>query len=150
MTLKDMINDFTSQDSFALVGVSRKGFIKFGNMVHNVLRKKGKQVFAIHPTATTLNKDKCYKSINDLPQKVGGLIIVIPKEKALEVVKQAHQAGINKIWLQQGSESTEAIKYCEDNELSCIHGQCILMHISPSGIHGLHHFLAKCCGRLPK
>ncbi len=33
--------------------------------------------------------------------------------------------GIKKVWMQPGSESEKAIKYCEDNKIDAIHNACV-------------------------
>jgi predicted CoA-binding protein len=66
-------------------------------------------------------------------------------------VKQAHEAGITRVWIQQMAQSPEALAYCEENDLSCVSGECILMYAEPVGsIHKFHRFFRKLFGRMPR
>jgi hypothetical protein len=53
--------------------------------------------------------------------------------------------------MQQGAESKEAIRFCEDNNIAVVHGECILMFAEPLAFgHRLHRWIWKLLGRLPK
>lgn len=141
---------FLSQKKLAVVGVSAKGG-KFGNMAYKALRQKGYQVFPVHPEAETLEGDKAYPSFADLPEPVGGVLIVVPPYQTEKVVAQAKEAGIQRVWMQQGAESDAAIRYCKDNGISEVHGHCIMMFAQPVGFgHNLHRFVWGLLGKLPR
>jgi hypothetical protein len=44
------------------------------------------------------------------------------------VVKEAHELGLNRVWMQPGAESEAAIDYCEENGMEVVHGTCIMLH----------------------
>ena len=90
-----------------------------------------------------------YKSFSDLPEKVDGVIINIKPQQAESVVRSALKAGLTHIWLQQGSSSKEAIELCEQNGISLVHDECILMYAVGTGIHGFHRWLWKVIGKAP-
>jgi len=53
--------------------------------------------------------------------------------------------------MQQGSESDEAINYCNENEIDCVSNECILMFAEPAGfIHRLHRWIWGIAGKLPQ
>ena len=54
------------------------------------------------------------------------------------------------IWIQQSSESGEALKELEGTDINYISGQCILMYYKPHGVHKFHLALKKLFGRYPK
>jgi predicted CoA-binding protein len=64
-------------------------------------------------------------------------------------VQEAAQAGIKRVWMQQGAESQEAIRFCEQNGMSTVHGECIMMFAEPLGFHGIHRFVWRLLGKLP-
>ena len=149
MTSKASIDDFISQKSLAIVGVSRNGG-KFGNGIFRELITKGYTLFPIHPDAPSLEGVPAYKSFSDLPEKVGGVIINIQPHHAEDVVRAAHAAGISRIWLQQGSSSQAAVDFCRQNGISLVHNECILMYAVGTSIHGFHRWLWKLIGKAPK
>ncbi len=150
MVTKKIIDDFLSHKKLAVVGVSRKRG-KFGNMVHIDLTKKGYQVYPVNPHLEIFEGQPCYPSLTALPETVGGVVVVVPPAQTEQVVQNAARAGIHRIWMQPGAESSSAINFCEENNISVVHGECILLHAQPvKSIHGLHRWLWKLLGKLPK
>ena len=152
MISKAMIEDFVSQPSLAIVGVSRHSDKnKFGNSAYKELKAKGYQLYLVHPNAETLEGERAYPNLKSLPQGVGGLLVIVPPAQAEKVVREAHEAGIDRIWLQQGAESAEAIQYCQQNGMSVVHGHCILMFARPiKFFHKPHRWVLQLLGQLPK
>jgi predicted CoA-binding protein len=149
MTSKATVEEFISQKSLAVVGVSRGGQ-KFGNSVYRELKTKGYKVYAIHPEAETLEGDRAYKDLASLPEKVGGVVIVVPPAQTEKVVREAAAAGITRVWMQQGAESKAAIQFCNENGISEVHGECIMMYGVGTGLHGFHGKVWKFFGKAPK
>ena len=151
MTSKKDVEDFLSQKKLAVVGVSRRGN-KSGNTVYQELKKRGYQVYAVNPnTGTTPEGDPCYPDLKSLPEKVGGVVVVLPPKTAENVVKEAVQAGIPRIWMQLGSQSPEAIAACQESSITVIAKECIFMFIEPvESVHKFHRWLRKLFGRMPK
>lgn len=152
MITKDMIDDFISKHSLAIVGVSRtKGSHKFGNSAFKELKAKGYALTLVHPSGEVIEGQPSYPSLKDLPHPVDGVLVIVPPHQAENVVRDAHAAGIKRIWLQQGAESREAIEYCQQNGMSVIHGHCILMFAQPMAfMHKPHRWVMKLIGQLPK
>jgi predicted CoA-binding protein len=150
MVTKKIIDDFLSHQKLAVVGVSRKRG-KFGNAVHSDLTKKGYQVYPVNPHLEIFEGQPCYPSLTALPETISGVVVVVPPAQTEKVVHNAAEAGIRRIWMQLGAESPSAISFCEENGISVVHGECILMHAEPvKSIHGIHRWLWKLLGKLPK
>ena len=150
MVTKAMIDDFISQPSLAIVGVSRKGN-KFGNNAFKELKAKGYKLYLVHPSAEIIEGQQSYPSLKALPQAVGGVLVVVPPVQAEKVVREAHEAGIKRVWLQQGAESQAAIQYGEQNGMSVVYGKCILMFAQPMRFfHKPHRWVMGVLGKLPK
>ena len=150
MTSRAVVDDFVSQRKLAVVGVSRKK-MKFGNMAFKELRGKGYQLFPVHPHAETIEGERCYPSLAALPEPVDGILVVVPPAQAEQVVRDAAAAGIRRVWLQQGAESAAAIRFCEENGISAVHGECILMFAEPAAwFHRAHRWVWKLLGKLPR
>ena len=150
MITKAIIDDFITQRSLAIVGVSRKAN-KFGNIVFKELKTKGYQLYLVHPSGEVIEGEQSYPSLKALPSKVGGVLVVVPPAQAEVVVREAHEAGIERIWLQQGAESPAAIQYCQQNGMSVVYGNCILMFAQPlSFFHKPHRWVMQVLGQMPK
>ena len=150
MYTKATIDNFLAQRSLAVVGVSRGGK-KFGNTAYRELKAKGYQLFPVHPEAEILEGDKCYPSLSSLPEPVGGVLVVVPPAQTEQVVRDATAANIPRVWLQQGTGSEEAIRFCEEHDISVVAGECILMFAEPlKFLHKPHRWVWKLLGKLPK
>ncbi|HZR25651.1 MAG TPA: CoA-binding protein [Vicinamibacterales bacterium] len=140
MTLTERIERFIALPTIALVGMSRKGR-KFGNIACRELRAKGYRVYPVHPIATEIDGVRCYPSFAKLPERVDGALIVVPPHVAIDVVRDAAEAGITRVWLQQGAESAEVVAVCDQLKLITVAGECILMFADPRGIHRAHRWI---------
>jgi predicted CoA-binding protein len=150
MSRKVDVNDFLAQKKVAVVGVSRGGK-KFGNAILKDLKLKGYRVFPINPNAESIDGEPCYPELSVLPERPDGVITVVPPAVTEKVVEEAHAAGIKRIWMQQGSESEAAIRYCQDKGMTVIDGECILMFAEPAAFyHRFHRWVWKLLGKLPK
>lgn len=149
MTSKADIEDFLAQRTLAVVGVSRSGR-KFGNIAYRDLKAKGYRLFPVHLVAEAVEGDRAYSSLEALPEKPGGVLVVVPPDQSEKVVRQAREAGINRIWLQLGADSENAIKYCQENGMHLVHNECILLYAEPiSFFHKPHRWLWGLLGKLP-
>ena len=146
---RSSIDAFLAQPALALVGVSRSGE-KFGNVILRELRSKGRRVYPLHPAAEMIDGVKCYAHFRDMPEPVGGLIVNVSPADAVTAVRDAAEAGIKHIWLQQGAESPYVANLCVELGLDAVVGECILMFVEPTGIHKVHRMLESAFGRLPR
>jgi hypothetical protein len=146
------IETFVQGKRLAVVGASRTGSgknKKFGNIAVKELKERGYQVFLIHPEAQEIDGERCYPNLSAVQGKVDGVLVSVPPKRAMNVLKEAAEAGIKNIWLQQGAESTEVISQARQLGLSVISGKCILMYAPPvRGAHGMHRFVMKLIGQL--
>ena len=92
----------------------------------------------------------CYRHFADAPERIGGVIICVSPADAVTVVRDASEAGIKRVWLQQGAESPYVAKLCAELGVDAVLGECILMHANPTGIHKVHRALDGVLGRLPR
>jgi predicted CoA-binding protein len=150
MTSKAMVADFVAQRKLAVVGVSRQGK-KFGNMAFRELKAKGYKLLPVHPQAEAIEGERCYPNLAALPEPVEGVLVIVPPAETEKIVREAAAAGIKRVWMQQGAESPAAIRFCQENGLSAVHGECILMFAEPAAwMHRAHRWFWKLLGKIPK
>ena len=150
MTTQKNIDDFLSQKKIAVVGVSLSGK-KFGATVFNELTSKGYQTFAINSKINGQQKEGFYPNLKSVPESIDGVVSVVPPETTEKIVEEAAELNISQIWMQQGSESEQAVEFCEEKGMNVIHEECILMFAQPVGFgHNLHWWIWKILGKLPK
>ncbi|MCP5104255.1 MAG: CoA-binding protein [bacterium] len=139
-----------AQKKLAVVGVSRKKS-KFGSVIFRELKQRDYGVFPINAYADTIEGEKCYPDLKSLPEPVDGAVIVVPPAETEKVVKDAAEAGISRVWIQQGAHSDAAVAFCKKNNIAVVSKECILMFADPTAhIHKFHRWLWKIFGKLPK
>ncbi len=150
MASKKSVEDFLKHKKWAFVGASQNKK-KFGYFGYKELKSKGIELTPVNPNLQSLEGEPVYPSLATLPEPVDAAVVAVPPSKTIEIVREASQVGIKHIWLQQGAESKEAIQYCQENGINCIHGECVLMFTEPVGFpHSVHRFIWKLLGKLPK
>ncbi|MBI5838050.1 MAG: CoA-binding protein [Candidatus Eisenbacteria bacterium] len=150
MTRKESVKGFMAQGTLALLGASRSGR-GFGNLVMKELTAKGYRVLPVHPGADAIDGVPCRHSLAELAEPVGGALIVLPAAKTEQAVRDAAAAGIRRVWIQQGSDTPAALRFCEQQGIAVVHGECILMFAEPTaGLHRFHRGLWRLLGKLPK
>ncbi|MFO0547775.1 MAG: CoA-binding protein [Polyangiaceae bacterium] len=146
-----VIDDFLGQKSLALVGVSRDGQHGFGNAVRKELGEKGYHLHVVHPEVDRIADQPCAHSLEEIAPEVGGVVLVTPPSETLKLVEESARAGVRRVWIQQGAESPEAIRRCEELGLSVVHGECILMFAEPTAwFHRAHRWARGAFGHLPE
>ena len=150
MVTLNQINSFLAPQKLVVVGVSRNPK-KFGGYVFAELKKKGFQLFPVNPNAGEIQGIQCYKSVAELPDDVTHLLIITPKTETAAVANDAVKKGIKMVWIQQTSETPEALNLLNEAQIPVIYKKCIMMFAGPvNGGHALHRFFVKAFGSYPQ
>jgi len=127
MVDEDLIKKFVDKKNiFAVVGASRNPK-KYGYKLYKDLKESGYEVYPVNPKAEDILGDKCYPGLEYLPIKPDVVDIVVPPKVTEEIVKTCKKLGITKIWMQPGSESGKAIRFCENNSIEVVHSVCVML-----------------------
>ena len=144
--MKPGTEEFLAEKRIAVVGVSRtRGF---GNTVFRALVERGYEVYPVNSLTDTVDGQRCYNNLSELPAEVGAVLTVVRPDQTLKIVEDCLRRGIKRIWMQQGSESDEAIRLAETGDISVVHHACILMYAQPTSIHRLHRWINRKLGKL--
>ena len=121
------MQNFISKDfNYAIVGAS-ENTDKWGFKVLKAMIDNGYKVIPVNPKYTLIYNQECFPTLSDISNKVDVVISIIPSVVTINVVTKCKELGIDKVWMQPGSESDEAIKFCEDNNIECIHHACLVV-----------------------
>ncbi len=148
--LKEKVDDFLSQKRIAVAGVSRTPGSAAANAIYKRLRENGYQVYAVNPNADEVEGDRCYHTVQAIPEKVDGIVIATPASATEKVVRDSAEAGIKRVWMHNGihslgtSVSDNAVEFCKEHDMMVIAGACPLMFGKPSD--GFHRFMGKALG----
>ena len=124
--MQNPIEEFLAQKNFAVVG-SFRNEEKYAYKIFRELKAKGHKVFAVNPHAQQVDGEACYVSISDISSGVDVVDFVTPPQVTENILKECLKKGIKRAWLQPGSESEEAIKFCREHNIAVIYGVCVML-----------------------
>lgn len=124
--MQELIKEFMAQKKFAVVGATDNPE-KYGNQIVKNLKSRGYEVYPVNPRLEEVEGIKCYPALADIPDKVDVVDFVVPPVATESILKECLALGLDRIWLQPGSESEAAIAFCQENNLRVIHSVCVMM-----------------------
>lgn len=93
-----MLEFFFKPESLCLIGAStnpeKLGFKILKNIIDGGYKGK---IFPVNPKAETILNLKCYKNVNEIPEKIELAVIVIPAESVCDVVEECGKKGVKGI-----------------------------------------------------
>ena len=125
--MQELIKEFMSQKKFAVIGATNDKD-KSGYRIFMNLKDRGYEVYPVNPKLKTLEGITCYGKVSDIPTKVDVVDFVVPPPVTENILKECRKLGLNRIWLQPGSESATAIKFCNENNMKVVHDLCVTMN----------------------
>ena len=125
--MQDLIKEFMAQKRFAVVGATDNRE-KYGNQIFKNLKGRGYEVYPVNPRLEELEGVECYASLDDIPVKVDVVDFVVPPAVTEAILKDCKRLGLDRIWLQPGSENEAAIAYCHENNLNVVHDVCVMLN----------------------
>jgi predicted CoA-binding protein len=102
--------------TFALVGASNNKE-KYGYQVLEDMLDRNFNVIPINLHEETILRNKVYPSLSVCPVEIDVVVFVVPPKVTLKVLGEVLSLGIKQVWFQPGSESTEAISFCTNNDI---------------------------------
>jgi len=125
--IQDRIAAFINKRVWAIVGASHDP-AKFGNKIVRDLHNAGYVVYPVNPKGGEIGGVKVYPSLADLPEEPDVVDIVVPPAVTEKVVRQVKELGLPCVWMQPGSESEDAIRFCEENGIAVVHSACAMIN----------------------
>jgi len=121
-----LISDFLNQKMFAVAG-SFRNESKYAYKILRNLENRGYEVFPVNPGVDSVFGRHCYKCVSEIPVLVDVVNLVTPPSATEMIVKECLQKGVNRVWLQPGAESRNAIDFCRNNNMKVIYGVCVML-----------------------
>jgi len=130
---QELINEFLDKKNvFAVVGVSKEPE-KYGNKIYFDLKNAGYTVYPVNPNADMISNDKCYSKVNDLPELPDVVDMVVLPKITEKIVRECKDLNIKMVWMQPGSESKQAIAYCQDHGIKVLYDICVMIERRKNG-----------------
>ncbi len=141
------VEAFLSGRHIAVVGASDQPS-NMGRTMVVALTERGYDVVAVHPTATTVADRPAYADLALVPGPIDGVLVMVPAGRAADVVREAAELGVRRVWLFQGvgkgAVDREAAIVARGADMTLVEGGCPLMFLSGTGwVHRLHRRLRR-------
>ena len=154
MSSKAVIQDFLNQKRLAIVGVSREPK-DFSLALFREFRKRGYDAVPVNPKAKKIDEQPCFASVQAVQPPVDGAVLMTMPAVTDAVVRDCAEAGIKRVWMYRaagdGAVSPNAVKYCEQQGIAVVPGECPLMFLAgTSWFHRLHGLVRKITGAYPR
>lgn len=115
--------------SIAVVGISGGQKVGMGNSAVKNLQKFGYrgQIFLVNPKYNEIQGLKCYKSLLDIPDAVDLVVIAVPADTGLQVMREAAEKKVKAATIFSGGFAeagekgrqlqAELVRICEENQI---------------------------------
>ena len=116
-------------ETYAIVGASNNKE-KYGYKVTLSLKELGLEVIPINPHEKNILDLDAYSTLTDAindGHDIDIVVFVVPPKVTEKIIREVYELGILRVWMQPGSESKEAIKFCKDNEIEVTYNACIMV-----------------------
>jgi len=136
------VESFLSGHRIALVGASAAKN-SFAAAVHRALVEHGYEVVPVHRTASTFEGVACHPDLASVPGELDGVLVMVHRSRAADVVRACAARGVRRVWLfqgiGQGAVSEGALAVAREHGIEVVAGACPLMFLEPVGFgHRLH------------
>jgi len=100
---------------------------KFGYKIYKKLKDNGYTVYGINPNYESLEGDKIYSSLKDLPEKPECVDMVVNPKVTKAVLMEVEELGIEYVWFQPGTFNKDVINTAEEKNLNIVYNDCVLV-----------------------
>jgi predicted CoA-binding protein len=122
----ELIEDVVNRRVWAVIGASTDP-AKYGNCIFRDLRGAGYTVYGVNPRGGEIEGQKLYPTLSDLPEKPAVVDTVVPPSVTEEIVHQCAELGLTRVWMQPGSESEAAIRFCREHSIQVVYHACAMV-----------------------
>ena len=116
--------DMLAMKVWAVVGANQNRE-KYGNMIYRKLKRRHYQVYAVNPQYETIEGDRCYPTLSDLPEKPDVVNLVVGPAITMHVLEEACKLGIENVWFQPGTYDETVQEMAEKLGLKAVYA-CVL------------------------
>lgn len=100
---------------------------KFGGKIYRDLKSKGYRVAAVNPQRDTVDGDKAFASLADLPESPDIVNVVVPPVRTMRVLDAAASIDDVAVWIQPGAADTAVRAKVEELGIPALIDACIMV-----------------------
>lgn len=116
----------TPQTPITVIGVSQNP-TKYGHKIFKDLLDAKYNVTGVNPRGEKILGQRIFTELFYVKPKPELVISVVPPEITMHVIEQCMELEIDKIWMQPGSESDEAIEFAKEIDMEVVANACIMV-----------------------
>ena len=149
------VSAFLAGHRIAVVGASDNPK-SFGSTIYRELLSHGYDAVPVNPNIASIEGQLCYSSLASVPDPIDGVLVMVNRETAADVVRACIERRIDRIWLFKGlgapgAVSDDAVALCHEHGIDVVEGACPLMFLEPVGwFHRVHRRVRRAKGSLAK
>ncbi|GAA0122621.1 MAG: CoA-binding protein [Clostridium argentinense] len=102
---------------------------KFGYKILKRLKEKGYTVYGINPKYNEIEGIKVVSSIDNLPEKVDGISVIVNPKIALNSLENIKQYGAENLWFQPGSYDSQVINKAKELGFNIENNNCLYVEL---------------------
>jgi predicted CoA-binding protein len=122
----DPIRELLEQDkTLAVVGLSSKS-MRPSHGVADYMQRQGFRIIPVNPHEDSVLGEKCYASLDAVPEAFDVVVIFRRPEFVPEVVEAAIRKGAKVVWMQEGVVHEQAAERARAAGLKVVMDRCIL------------------------
>lgn len=126
--MENTIKTMLEKKNWAVVGANPKPE-KYGNKIYNKLLNHGYNVVPVNPVYKEIEGVETAPSLMDVKEKIDCINVVVSPKRAVQVVKDAIELGIQYIWFQPGAFDENVIDMAENAGLEVVFHACVLVEL---------------------
>lgn len=124
--MSDLIREILEQGkTLAVVGLSSKA-MRPSHGVSDYMQGHGYRIIPVNPQEESVLGEKCYASLDAVPEPVDVVVIFRRSEFVPEVVESAIRKGAKTVWMQEGVVHEQAAERARAAGLKVVMDRCIL------------------------
>ncbi len=125
--MKDIMQLLDEPDTtIAIVGATENPS-KYGYLIYKDLKLKGLTVYPVNPNRSSVDGDKTFNRLEDIPERPTIVNIVVPPEVTSDILQQCLDLELTNIWLQPGAESPAVMAFLQENNFNYLANACIMV-----------------------
>ncbi len=100
---------------------------KYGGIIYRDLKAKGYRVVGVNPGRITVDGDKAFPALSDLPERPDIVNVVVPPHETIRIVEQAAEIPDAAVWVQPGAGSSAVRQRLDELGVPALIGACIMV-----------------------
>jgi predicted CoA-binding protein len=129
-TIEQMLRSY---DTIVVVGASAHPW-KAASDVPAHMQTQGWRIVPVNPHADQILGEPVYRSLAEIPEKVGLVNVFRPSAQTPDVARQAAAVGATALWLQLGIASEEARRIALEAGMLYVEDRCMLVEQRRLGV----------------